>query len=106
VTRGVARQDAFVDPNRYPLVTARIIAAVPLLRGGLERAARCAGMTVVTDERASITLRSSDQHPAAHGIDIASALDSVTVTVHDAPDARTWLGVLTLLQQLLGEDSC
>jgi hypothetical protein len=92
-----------VDSNPCPPVTVRVIAAVPLLRGGLKRAASCAGLTVVTDEEASITLRSSDQHPAASRIDVASTLDSVTVTVRDLPDVRTWLGVLALLRQLLDD---
>jgi hypothetical protein len=75
-----------------------------LLRSGLERIARLAGLTLVeAGSEARITLHSGNpiEAPSPSALDVTAEGDLVTVTVQGIPDQATWSSVLALLRQLL-----
>lgn len=84
-------------------VTARVMATTAVLRGGLARAARAAGLTVVSSEgEPAITLRGVEQRPVVASVDVAAGERFVTITVQGVPDLDTWLAVLSLLREFDG----
>ena len=87
--------------------TVRVVAAVPLLQGGLERAARRAGLRVVgAGEPASFTLRAEGGERGA-GLEVAADEARVTVTVYRLPDEVTWGQLHSVLTELLaGRPGC
>jgi hypothetical protein len=93
-----------LDSRPAGRATVRVEASVPLLRGGLERVARLAGLTIVgSGEAASITLRSVEQQPSEAGVDVVAEGARITVTVSNPPPMVTWLEVHALLVSLLGQ---
>jgi len=81
-------------------VTARVLATTSLLHGGLARAARAAGLTVVSsDGDPAITLRGVEECPMRARVDVAVGERFVTIKVQGTPDVDTWLGVLSLLRE-------
>jgi hypothetical protein len=91
----------YETPER-PLPT-HVLAGTALLRAGLERAARIAGLTPVgPSERAVIVLRCEDDAENDAPIDIRAGLDGVTVTIARDPDPETWTALRALAGELLG----
>jgi hypothetical protein len=87
-------------------VAARVVAGVPLLQAGLERAALAVGLRVADgDEIAAIGLRSPDAGPTQAAIDVCADADHVTITLTAVPDSGTWFRLLALLRELLDPDS-
>jgi hypothetical protein len=87
-------------------VGARVVAAAPLLRAGLERAARAAGLRVAAgEEPATIGLRSSNAEPAHAEVDVCADARQVTITLAAVPDPKTWSSLLALLHELLDHRS-
>ncbi len=83
-------------------IAARVIAGVPLLQAGLERAALAVGLRVADgDETAAIGLRSPNTGPTQAAIDVCADADHVTITLTAVPDSKTWFRLLALLRELL-----
>ena len=76
----------------------------PLLRTGLERAARFAGFSVTDEEEAPIILRGGDDPASGADVDIAAGADTVVVTIGELPDPETWKRILALVAQLLSAE--
>jgi hypothetical protein len=88
--------------SQAPAISVQVVATVPLLQTGLERAATTAGLRVVArGEAAAATLRTPDQPPTDAPVDISAEVGRVTVTVTGSPDSGTWAATFNLLQQLL-----
>jgi hypothetical protein len=85
-----------------PQVPLRIVAAVPLLRLGLERIATDAGFRVVGDESAALVLHGVDEPATDANVDIAVGPAQVALQLRRVPDERTWTALQTLLNHLLG----
>lgn len=84
----------------------RVVAAAPLLRAGLERAALAAGLRVAdTAAAATIGLRSPNTGPTHAVVDVCADADHVTITLAAAPDPETWARILALLHELLDTSS-
>jgi hypothetical protein len=87
-------------------IGARVVAAAPLLRAGLERAALAAGLRVAdTAEAATIGLRSPDTGPTHAMVDVCIDADHVTIALATVPDPETWARILALLNELLDTSS-
>jgi hypothetical protein len=83
-------------------ISARVVAAAPLLQAGLTRAARVAGLRVVDHEQAAtIGLRCPNTRPTRTLVDVCADADHVTITLAAAPDPQTWSRILALLHELL-----
>ena len=92
------------ESSEPPLPT-RVVAGTALLRAGLERAARSAGLTpVASTEHAVIELRCDDDRDAETGapVDVRAAVDRVTVTIARDPGPRAWAALQALTRELLG----
>jgi hypothetical protein len=83
-------------------IAARVVAGVPLLQAGLERAALAVGLRVVDgEEMATIGLRSPNTKPTQAAVDVCADADHVTITLTAVPDSATWSRLLALLHELL-----
>lgn len=91
------------EPSDPPL-PAHVVANTALLRAGLERAARIAGLTpVAAGEPAVIALRCEggpdvDDAP----VEVRAGLDGVTVRIARDPDPEIWTALRMLAGELLG----
>ena len=91
------------EPSDPPL-PAHVVANIALLRAGLERAARIAGLTpVAAGEPAVIALRCEggpgvDDAP----VEVRAGLDGVTVRIARDPDPEIWAALRLLASELLG----
>jgi hypothetical protein len=84
----------------------RVVAAAPLLRAGLERAALAAGLRVAdTAEAVTIGLRSPNTGSIHAVVDVCADADHVTITLAAVPDPETWARILALLHELLDTSS-
>ena len=99
------------EPPESPL-PARVVASTSLLRAGLERAARIAGLALVAPtEAAAIALHCDDDAGATRNddaaadspVDVRAGLDRVTVTMAYAPGPETWAALRALIHELLNE---
>jgi hypothetical protein len=83
-------------------IAARVVAGVPLLQAGLQRAALSGGLRVADgEETAAIGLRSPNAGPTQAPIDVCADADHVTITLTAVPDSETWFSLLALLHELL-----
>jgi hypothetical protein len=83
-------------------IDARVVAGVPLLQAGLERAALAVGLRVADgEEMATIGLRSPNTKPTHAAVDVCADADHVTITLTAVPDSETWSRLLALLHELL-----
>lgn len=86
-----------------PPIPTHVVAGTALLRAGLERAARIAGLTPVDPSvRAVIVLRCEDDAENDAPIDVRAGLDGVTVTIARDPDPEIWAALRALASELLG----
>ena len=91
------------EPPETPLPT-RVVASSALLRAGLERAARIAGLTLVAPtESATITLHCDDDLDTDAPVDVRAGLDRVTVTMNYGPGPETWAALQALIRELSNE---
>jgi hypothetical protein len=89
------------EANDTP-IGARVVAGVPLLQAGLERAALAVGLRVADgEEMATIGLRSPNTKPTHAAVDVCADADHVTITLTAVPDPETWSRLLALLHELL-----
>jgi hypothetical protein len=87
-------------------IGAHVVAAAPLLRAGLKRAALAAGLRVTdTAEAATIGLRSPNTGPTHLVVDVCVDADHVTITLAAVPDPEAWARTLALLRELLDTSS-
>ena len=84
-----------------PELQVRIVAAVPLLRLGLERIASEAGFSLLNGDTAPIVLRSVDAPPSNADVDIADGPGAVTLTLRHVPEPAAWAALRDLLDRLL-----
>jgi hypothetical protein len=86
-----------------PRLPVHIVASTALLRAGLERAARIAGLTpVASGQPAPIALRDEDQPGRDAPVDVRAGLDGVTVRIARDPDPELWAALRVLAHELLG----
>jgi hypothetical protein len=84
-------------------VPAHVIANTALLRAGLERAARLAGLTPVDPgEPAVIALRCEGGARIDAPVEVRAGLDGVTVRIERDPDPQIWTALRMLAGELLG----
>jgi hypothetical protein len=90
------------EPPDRPL-PAHVVASTALLRAGLERAARIAGLTPVdSGQPAVIALRCEDAAGFDAPVDVHAGLDGVTVRMARDPDPELWAALQVLAGELLG----
>jgi hypothetical protein len=91
------------EPSHPPLPT-HVVANTALLRAGLERAARIAGLTPVDpDEPAVIALRcEGGPNVDDASVEVRAGLDGVTVRIARDPDPEIWTALRMLAGELLG----
>ncbi len=100
------RHDQSMSETRGVPIGVHVVAAAPLLRAGLERAALAAGLRVAdTAEAAAIGLRSPNTGPTHAVVDVCADADHVTITLAAVPDPETWARILALLYELLDTSS-
>jgi hypothetical protein len=86
-----------------PPLPAHVVASTALLRAGLERAARIAGLTpVASGQPAVIALRCEDAPDIDAPVDVRAGLDGVTVRMARDPDPELWAALRVLAGELLG----
>ena len=86
-----------------PRLPAHVVASTALLRAGLERAARIAGLTpVAAGQAAVIALRCEDAPNIGEPVVVRAGLDGVTVTLARDPDPELWAALRVLARELLG----
>jgi hypothetical protein len=86
-----------------PPFSTRIAASTPLLRAGLERAARLAGLTPVTaEEHALIALHCDDDSETDAPVDVRAGPDRVIVTISRDLGPETWAALRQRTRELLG----
>jgi hypothetical protein len=82
---------------------AHVIASTALLRAGLDRAARLAGLTpVASGQPAVIALRCEDVPSIDAPVDVRAGLDGVTVRIARDPGPALWAALRLLAGELLG----
>ena len=95
---------AAVYERSQPLLPARVVASTSLLRAGLERAARNAGLTpVASGEPAVITLHCDANTPCDAPVVVRAELDRVTLTIASDPGPEAWAALTALTRELLNE---
>jgi hypothetical protein len=78
-----------------------VVANVPLLRVGLERAVLTAGLQLTSDQTAAaIGLHPADTAPTDASMDLSVGANHVTITVTAIPRRETWMAVWVLLSEL------
>jgi hypothetical protein len=91
------------EPSDPPLPV-HVVANTALLRAGLERAARIAGLTPVDpDEPAAIALRCEGDPNIDASVEVLAGLDGVTVRIARDPDPEVWTALRALAGELLGQ---
>jgi hypothetical protein len=89
------------ERSRSPLPT-RVVADSSLLRAGLERAARMAGLTPVAATEPALIGLHCDGDTTDAPVDVRAGLDRVTVTIVGDPEPETWAALRALTHELLG----
>jgi hypothetical protein len=82
-------------------IHALVVASVPLLRVGLERAVLAAGLQLTSEKAvAAIGLHSPDMAPTGIGMDLSVGANQVTIALTAIPEPETWSAVWALLPEL------
>ena len=90
-----------MDPVPGAPLRVLVVASAPLLRVGLERAVRAAGLQPTPDKTiAAIGLHTADTAPTQTGTDLGVGANRVTVALTAIPEPPTWSAVWALLAEL------
>jgi hypothetical protein len=83
----------------------RVVAAIPLIRTGLEHAAKISGFDLVQEGEADVWLLEPGQASPKQGIVIVANGTVVAVRLYEPPATLTWQGIGVLVSNLLLGDS-
>jgi hypothetical protein len=90
-----------MDPVPGTPIRVLVVASAPLLRVGLERAVRVAGLQPTSDKTgAAIGLHTADTAPTETGMDLSVAANQVTIALTAIPEPPTWSAVWALIAEL------
>jgi hypothetical protein len=90
-----------MDPVPGAPIRVLVVASAPLLRVGLERAVRVAGLEPTSDETgAAIGLHTADTAPTETGTDLSVGANRVTIALTAIPEPPTWSAVWALIAEL------
>jgi hypothetical protein len=79
----------------------RVVAAIPLIRTGLEHAAKISGFDLVQEGAPDVWLLEPGQASPKQGIVIVADATWLSLRLYEAPEALTWQGIGVLVSNLL-----